>query len=490
MRQTCIGAIESSLYTRLPHLRARVWTLVLPVGLLCGQAKSASAANDPTLKWQFVARETKLQPGPSKAVVRHAVPESLPPLPALPSAPLYSETFWTAFADQDISTLRQAAQTEPEARFAEAMTLLAAGNVESAEAAFLAVSRQQNDFNVAVAAQVMLATTLRYQRKWTELRDLPLNSKLGPDDRNITSDLESWGKAFAGAEREVATFPDKSVTLPLKISSVGTPMIRVRLNGKEYDFWLDTGASITVVSSAVAKDAKITALSPDVLNVHTFAGSAPVKAAVLQRLEFGPIVLANSPAVIIDESLMYLRSSAEGVPQRGIRVDGIIGWDTIRQFDLTMDYLKGSITLSRPELRSMTESQQNLSWLGRPFVEVRSKTAGKLHFTLDTGSQVTFLNAAVLERTPMTTRSSDNRVFGIAKTGRQTSRVVPFMAVEVGGQSLKLHDVIVYGPVHSGLINSDGILGSDMARYGTIHIDATNGVFTIGESGDADDATE
>lgn len=489
MRQTCIGAIESSLYTRLPHLRARVSILVLPVALLCGQAKSASAATDLTLNGRFVARATKLQPGPSKAVVRHAVPESLPPLPALPSAPLYSETFWTAFADQDISTLRHAAQTEPEAQFAEAMTLLASGNVESAEAAFLAVSHQQNDMNVAVAAQVMLATTLRYQRKWTELRDLPMNSKLGPDERNITSDLESWGKAFAGADPEVTTVPEKSVTLPLKISSVGTPMVRVRLNGKEYDFWLDTGASMTVISSAVAKDAKIVALSPDTLKVRTFAGSAPVKAAILQRLEIGPIVLANSPAVIIDESLMYLRSSAEGVPQRGIRVDGIIGWDTIRQFDLTMDYLEGRITLSRPELRSMTAAQQNLSWLGRPFVEVRSK-AGNLHFTLDTGSQTTFLNAAVLERTPMTTRSSDNRVFGIAKTGHQTNRVVPFMAVDVGGQSLKLHDVIVYGPVHSGLINSDGILGSDMARYGTIHIDATNGVFTIGESGDADDATE
>jgi predicted aspartyl protease len=489
MRQTCIGAIGSIFYTRLPHLRARVWTLVLPVGLLCGPAKSASAATDLTLNGHFVARATKLQPGPSKAAVRHAVPESLPPLPSLPAAPLYSETFWTAFADQDLITLRQAAQTEPEARFAEAMTLLAAGNVESAEADFIAVSQQQNDLNVAVAAQVMLATTLRYQRKWTELRDLSMNSKLGADDQRITSDLESWGKAFAGAERELATLPDKRVTLPLKITAVGTPMIRVRLNGKAYDFWLDTGASMTVISSGVAEDARIVALSQDVLNVRTFAGSAPVKAAILQRLELGPIVLANSPAVIIDESLMYLRTSAEGVPQRGIRVDGIIGWDTIRQFDLTMDYLEGWITLSRPEQRSMTAAQQNLSWLGRPFVELRSR-AGNLHFTLDTGSQTTFLNAAVLERTPMTTRSSDNHVFGIARTGRQTTRVVPFMAVEVGGQSLKLQDVIIYGPVHSGLINSDGILGSDMARYGQIHIDATNGVFTIGESRNADDATE
>jgi hypothetical protein len=187
---------------------------------------------------------------------------------------------------------------------------------------------------------------------------------------------------------------------------------------------------------------------------------------------------------------MYLRASAEGAPSRRLRVDGIIGWDTIRQFDLMMNYAEGWIRLRQPIPRSMTTAQQNLAWLGRPFVEVRPKAGGILHFTLDTGAQTTFLNATVLDKTGISTRSGDNRVFGIARTGRQTTRVVPFLSVDVGGKSLRLQDVIVYGPVTSGLINNDGILGSDVAQYGTIHIDATNGVFRLGDLGGANDAAE
>ena len=123
-------------------------------------------------------------------------------------------------------------------------------------------------------------------------------------------------------------------------------------------------------------------------------------------------------------------------------------------------------------------------------MEVRTKIGGKLHFALDTGAQTTFLNATVLEKTGAVTRISDNRVFGIARTGRETDRVVPFLNLDVGGQFMRLENVIVYGPVSTGLIDCDGILGSNVARYGAIHIDATNGTFSVGELSAGEDAAE
>src|SRR6185436_20795371 len=99
----------------------------------------------------------------------------------------------------------------------------------------------------------------------------------------------------------------------------------------------------------------------------------------IDRLELGPVVVMNSPAVIIDASLMYLRASADGVPAGGLPVDGINGWDAIRQLDVTMNYAGGWIVLKEPMPRSMTAAQQNLAWLGRPFVEVHSKSGGDLH---------------------------------------------------------------------------------------------------------------
>jgi predicted aspartyl protease len=494
MRQTCIGAIGESVTARLPQFRARAWAVAFLLCLICGRAQLASASSHSLRYTRFTTRQANFQPGPSAPIPASggAGAAAIEPALPLPSGPtLYSEAYWTAFAELDLGTLHSAAQSDPEARFAEAMSLLADGNLASAESALTAVSQQQTDINVAVAAQVMLASTLRYERKWTALRDLPINSRLGVDDRKLTSDLERWGKAFAGAEEETIAFPEVPLQSRLNITPVGTPMVRVLINGKQYDFWLDTGSSMTVVSSAVAAAAGIVPLSPDTLSVRTFAGTAPVRAATIRKIELGSIVINNSPAVIIDQGLMYLRASAEGVPRGGLRVDGILGWDTIRQFDLTMNYSMGTISLKRPDRQWLTgDPRQKLAWLGKPMVEVRTKAGTKLHFTLDTGAQTTFLNAAALDRAEVVTRISDNRVFGIAQTGRETDRVVPFLSVDVGGKSVRLENVIVYGPVTSGLINTDGILGSDVARYGSLHIDATNGVFSIGELDGGEDAAE
>ena len=491
MRQTCIGAVGSNILVRIPGTRARVGAAALLTGLFCGDAQPASALSDQQRESRLATEEAALQPSVSATLFSSGPDSALASAPPATRTTLFSEAYWSAFANFDLPTLRHSAQSDAESQFAEGMTLLAGGNVETAESAFAAASQQRTDVNVAVASQVMLAMTLRYERKWKQLRDLPMTSVLSAQDKLLTREMEQWGKAFADAEPQRIEFPANPLVVPLKVTAVGTPTIRVRINGNTYDFWIDTGSSMTVVSSAVAEDAKIEALSQDTLVVRTFAGSAPVKAASVKRIEIGSIVIVNCPAVIINESLMYLRSSTEGVPQRGVRVDGILGWDTLRQLDLTMDYAQGAIRLAEPVHRTdATDADRTLAWLGKPLVELGTKLGGKVHFTLDTGAQTTFLNATVIEKTGASTKNSDSRVYGIARTGRRTDQMVPFLNLDIGGKPIKLQDVIVYGPVFSGLINSDGILGSDVSRFGAIHIDATNGVFTVGELGGLEDATE
>lgn len=494
MRPISIGAIGSNHCVRLGGNHARVLTVAFPLGLILSYAQPAAAATGLQLEQQFVAtRDVSLQPGPGVAPnidpARAPAVEPIVP-PSSATAKPYSEAYWTAFGDVDLSTLRTSARSDPESRFANAMGLLATGYYDLAERALLEVSQQTVDPNVAVAAQVLLASTLRYQHKWAQLRDLPLNSRFTGADKKITNELEQWGKVFADVPAEVIHFPADAVTVPLGLTVVGTPTIRVRINGKDYDFWLDTGSSMTVISSEVAAATGSSVLSSDVLSVKTFAGSAPVRATTIKSLEIGSMRISNTPAVIIDASLMYLRSSAEGVPPRGIAVDGIIGWDTIRQFDLTMNYADRKITLKKPIFFGNTGGvEQSLAWLGKPLVEVTTKAGGKLHFMLDTGAQSTFLNATVLEKVGVSTRSAETKVYGLARTGSETNRVVSTLAVQLAGKSLGLENVIVYGPVSSGLINCDGILGSDIARFGTVHIDATNGLFSVGLL-DGEDAAE
>ena len=415
--------------------------------------------------------DTSSPPGPAAIVPDESSPKVL------------SEPYWSAVADLDLPASLKSARNAAEIRFAEAVALLAAGEYESAESVFVATRAQVADFSVAAASRIMLALALMQQRKWTALADLSSSAPLGSVDRQNITGLERWGRAFAGLDAQVVTFAPGPVSLPLGITPVGTPTVRVQINGKEFEFWLDTGSSLTILSSNVAREAEVSIIGQETMNVGTFAGIAPVRPAVLKRIEIGAIVIANSPAIVMDAGLMRVRADAEGVPIDGMRVDGILGWDFIRQFDVSLDYQKRTITLRRPQaLGTRGNAVRNLKWVGRPLVEVHSVFGDTMHFTLDTGAQSSFVNSSIVEQMGVETNRFSGRVFGIARTEGQVARVVPSMQLDVGGQSLLMKGLIVYTPACSGILNCDGILGSDVARFGTLRIDATNGIFSIGLS--------
>lgn len=391
------------------------------------------------------------------------------------------EEYWTALAEFNVPGLRRAARNELEMQFSDGVALLAAGYQERAESSFLAISRQRGDANIAVASEILLAMTLLGEQKWATLRDVTANSLLSPPDKKNAAELGRWGKAFAGVDRPVTIFPSNSVKLRLSLSPVGTPTIQVRINGSEYQFWLDTGSTITVLSSDVASNAGVALIGSDTLSVGTFAAAAPARPAVVKRLEVGPIALLNSPAIVIDTDLMRVKAAGERIPPKGLQIDGIIGWDIIRQFSISMDYERGTITIQKPEsLGTIGTAAQNLTWVGKPIIDARTESGNKIHFALDTGAQGTLLNGSVLNKMAVTSQTSSARVFGIAQTEGQVARRVSALKLDVAGRSLELEDLTVYSPASWSLVEYDGVFGSDISRFGTIKIDATNGLFSVG----------
>ena len=484
MRWISMGATRSN-QLHLDHVSARNWIIFALSALLLGYAEEAAA------QWQREARfsshdDSLLSSGggpysPTRAPID---PERTAPGAVStgsisePSAAFHATEYWDALADLNLAGLRDAAATDAQSGFARGMALLADGDAEGAEKAFVAGSEQSSDVNVGIASQIMLATTLLYEHKWAELRSFAVNSHLSTADQDIIRDYEKWGFAFANIEPQRVSLSADSMVMPLHVSPIGTPTIRVRINGKQYEFWLDTGSSITVINSDVAREVGAPILSGDNLSVRTFSGSAPVKAAMVRRMEIGALLLENTAAVIVDASHMALRAAPDRAPR--MHIDGIIGWDTIRQLDLLLDYTSGLIVIRRPQRAEY--SAHNLTWMGKPFVEVRTKRGETLHFTLDTGAQSSFLNALALEKTGANSTIADGVVYGIGGTGHRADKVIRTLPLELGGKPVQLNNVMVYGPVYSGMINCDGILGSDISRYGTIRIDATNGIFAIGLS--------
>lgn len=393
----------------------------------------------------------------------------------------HSDDFWDAIADLDLVAVRQVPRTDPQTRFADAVVALAAGDNARAEQSFGEMSVERSDPNVATASQLMFAATLLYEHKWSTLRNVATDLKLASADSQSISGVQRWGNAFAQLDSQTIDLPNFPVTLPLRLTQLGTPTIQVRVNGHEYRFWLDTGSSITVLSSDAAEEAGVPILSSDTLSIGTFAGVAPARPAVAKRVELGSVVLTNVPAIIIESRLMRVQSTAPGVPPSGLPVDGIIGWDTIRKLDILVDYENGRVTIQKPySLGTRGTPSQNLMWVGKPFIEVRTKSGATLHFTLDTGAQTSFLSAFTLKKAQAVAGSSDARPYGIARTGGQRAQAVSALGVELGGKSLMLTGLIVYYPPSAGLVTCDGILGSDIAQFGSIRIDATNGLFSVG----------
>lgn len=488
MRQTCIDARGLERFVRLQRLTARAWTIATLLALLVPVSAEASSRIDPD---SLIALRERILPSGSATQPLDGSVDSLPPRAGVDASATsvaknnvsaaYSDTFWTAVSDLDLSASRNAAKSDEESRLAEAISTLAAGDLQQAEHSLAKLSEGAMNINVAVAARILLARTLMYEHKWAMLRDLVPSPALVASDRVTTAALEQWGRAFANIESQVTTFPSAPVTLPLRVTKAGTPAIRVTVNGKEYEFWLDTGSSMTVVSSDVAAAASIPVIAAETLQVRTFAGLARVRPALVRTIEVGGIKLLNTPAIIIDESMMKVKTSRDGGQIRGYPVDGILGWDFIRQFDVVLNFQKNTVTFAKPEwLGTAGTGAQNLIWMGEPMVEVRSKQGTSLHLSLDTGAQSTFLNATVLEKLGVATTMATARVFGIASTGTSTNRKIPTLSLSIAGRPIELEDVIVYGPTYSSLIGCDGVLGSDVASAGVIEIDATNGVFSVG----------
>jgi len=482
MRWTSMGATWSN---QLDHVSARNWIIYALSALLLGYADEAAA------QWQREVRfsshdDSLLSTGggpyaPSRVPID---PGRAAPVPAPsasvpePNSAVNAAEYWDALADLNLASLRGVAGSDAQTGFARGMSLLADGDTEGAEKAFVGGSEQGSDMNVGIASQIMLATTLLYEHKWSELRSFSLSAHLTAADQDVIRNYQKWGFAFANIEPQRVMFSSDSVVMPLHVSPIGTPTIRVKINGKQYEFWLDTGSSITVINSDVAKEVGVPTLSSDNLSVRTFSGSAPVKAGLVRRIQIGPLLLENTAAVVVDASHMALRSASDRAQSPRMRIDGIIGWDTIRQLDLLLDYTSGLIVIRRPQRAEY--SPHNLTWMGKPFVEARTKRGETLHLTLDTGAQSSFLNALALDKTGASPTMAEGTVFGIGGTANRANRLIRILPLELGGKSVQLNGVMVYGPVYSGMINCDGILGSDISRYGTIRIDAMNGVFSIG----------
>ncbi|WP_238156106.1 retropepsin-like aspartic protease [Aeromonas salmonicida] len=148
--------------------------------------------------------------------------------------------------------------------------------------------------------------------------------------------------------------PDSSATaIPsgpvLAVHYERAPLIPVTIAGEQYQFLLDTGASITVIDRRLASRFKALSLSelPQAYQAD-FANVASVSGQVgSDQLGFVQPVPFSVGSVTIDDSDLWGTMDFELFSQSiGTRIDGVLGIDTIRRFNWVFDNEQHQINAS------------------------------------------------------------------------------------------------------------------------------------------------
>ncbi|HEV7389047.1 MAG TPA: retroviral-like aspartic protease family protein [Gemmatimonadaceae bacterium] len=387
--------------------------------------------------------------------------------------------YWEALAELHPADAVLVAQSPSETEFAEALGDLMSGAIEKAEDRFAKLRYSANDSVIRAGSRVVYTATLQYQEKWQLLSALKAESTLTIAEQHDKASIELWAEAFKDAPAKVATFKSSTGRLQMSISAVGTPLVPVKIRDKTYNFWLDTGSSLTMLASDVADDLGIKPLVSDTLEIVTSTGRVTAQPALIPQLILGPLVVENVPTMIVGESSMRMRESPPTSFSSQVKIDGIIGFDIIRQLDLELDYGDGILRLRNPAI-SRPDPHRNLFWVGLPVIRIMSSDGIPLHFGLDTGAQLTFVTESLLEKLQIEpARIENRRVGGLGGEVSLRAPVLPDLRVLVRGYPILFRGAFVRAPVYQVLASLDGVLGGDVWNSGIVRIDVTNGVFAI-----------
>jgi predicted aspartyl protease len=391
--------------------------------------------------------------------------------------------FWADIAMLDMSSAERAARSFDEKTFALALKTLMSSNPEDAAIAFQALHLNATDNTVRSRARIGLTMALSWRSDWPALAAIGAD----PDSAEVSDSsaaqagVERWGRALSQVPVPKVEVPDHPVTMPLRRSAFGTPVVTVSVNGHPHEFWLDTGASMTLLSDEVAVSSGVRLAARDTLALGVVAGHIPARAVFIDSLSMGPMVARGLGAALVNKGALRLDHRMVNGARQSVQIDGVIGTDLLRQLDLVIDAGANTITIRRP--RRDPRAVRNLFWVGYPVVRLVTKDGHPALFGLDTGAEGTYVTTSLLKKQPKTSVAMRRgSIGGLGSEQHATQWVARQIALSDGDYAIELRNVPVAPERRWTFVNFDGVLGSDIALASRMHLDFVNGVFDVRKS--------
>jgi len=270
------------------------------------------------------------------------------------------------------------------------------------------------------------------------------------------------------------------VRIPAEISS-RIFFAQASINGRG-PFWLtvDTGATLTVLDPSTAASLQLVMRDA---GRHTDVGLGG-EATHLATSTGVAIRVGEAPP--FQPSPLYVLHVRDAESHLQHRIDGVLGTDFLRQFNVTFDYTQSRVDLHPSSIATA------LGPAGVPVELAGNRLVVPATLTLPDGATLTarllvdtgnsgglFLNTPFVRRHGLEARFPDvpgksiNLRISVGVNGSVTSRVVSFARLAVGGATIERPDAAL-SSASAGLAASsefDGILGADILRHFTLRID-------------------
>lgn len=410
-------------------------------------------------------------PKPLTITARPAVEAAQPDAHNVPHpAVRFYDTYWHALWDDNLQAAWILAESNEQRQLSDAIEAFFNGRNDEADSIIVKLL-SAHDRNVRNAARVAYGAILTAEGDWSRLASYA--DSAGRQKRDAAG-VESWAPAFKGIATTIS-FGDSATSVPLTRSMTGVAIIPVIVNGVKRHFWLDTGSSITILTSEVASASTVTGIGGDTLELVSSVGRLATRAAVIRSFQLGGVTVTNAPAMIVSDEALEVREAATGMPPQPI--DGVIGFDLIRSLDLTIDDSRSRVIIRKPVARSVS---RNLAWFGVPIVTLLTEGGSAVHMLLDTGAEETFGTAGVARKSNARWREAERRtVQGFGGTKTESGIVIPSVRLFLGDVPLSFQRIFLYDAHYPTIFTLDGTLGGDIGRGGTVRIDMTNGRLDI-----------
>lgn len=309
-----------------------------------------------------------------------------------------------------------------------------------------------------------------FQKKWDSIVKIYSLRSISKSENTSMLDLARFYSKYS-AEKIVL---NSTLSMPYKPNRAGNPIVEVTVNGKRYNFWVDTGCGMTLLSTRTAKECNIKLDPSTGTNARAATGKiVNTTPGVIDSLSIDNLRVYNHHCIVFENK--NLEFKVLGI--RLMKIDGIIGWNLLQEFDVTINDKTKTFSLSAAV---NGENKANFYWWGKPLVACKDTVGKPLLFFIDTGASKAGLYEPSLGKIDTTNAiKKSTHMISVGGYKKYSSYMLPGVKLDAGGQRLILKNVSTLPSNTNEMFEIDGVLGMKELKNRIMHFNVKQGFFTL-----------